>query len=138
MPDLVRLSLSLEKPLFQRLEELVTKSSYTNRSEFVRDMIRDRLVREEWSGNTEQLGTISLMYDHHARGLSGRLTHLQHHFEGHVLATTHVHLDHDHCAEMIMVRGAGREIQSLTDRMRREKGVLHASLSMGSAGESLA
>jgi CopG family nickel-responsive transcriptional regulator len=83
------------------------------------------------------LGTISLLYDHHARGLSERLIHQQHHFAGKVLATTHVHLDEHLCAETIMVRGRGKEIKALADRLQREKGVLHAKLAAGTTGRSL-
>ena len=137
MSDLVRMSFSLESSLCERLEALVERSAYANRSEYIRDMIRDRLVREEWEGNREAIGTVTLLYDHHARGLSDRLTHLQHHHHGAVLATTHVHLDAHLCAEMILVRGKAREIEGLADDLRKQKGVLHASLSMGSTGKDL-
>lgn len=137
MSELVRLSMSIEKPLYDQLEKLVAKRQYENRSEFIRDLIRDSLVEQEWESGRELLGTLSLVYDHHARGLADRLTHLQHHFPGRVLATTHVHLDEHLCAEMIMVRGSGREIKELADRLQREKGVLHAKLAMGTTGRSL-
>ncbi|MGB2876740.1 MAG: nickel-responsive transcriptional regulator NikR [Dehalococcoidales bacterium] len=137
MSDLVRVSVSIEKPLFERLEQLIADSDYSNRSEFVRDLIRNYLVEKEWNTNKVLLGTISLVYDHHARGLSGKLTHQQHHFSGTVLATTHVHLDEHLCAEMIMVRGRGKDIKALTDRLQREKGVLHAKLAIGTTGKDL-
>jgi len=137
MSDLVRFTVSIEKPLFEKLEGLVADSDYRNRSEFVRDLIRNHIVEAQWQTGQVLLGTISLLYDHHARGLSGRLTHEQHHFHGQVLATTHVHLDEHLCAEMIMVRGRGRDIKALADRLRREKGVLHASLSAGTTGRAL-
>lgn len=137
MSDLVRVSLSIEKPLFERLEKLVADSEYRSRSEYVRDLIRGRLVDQEWSSGRTLLGTISLIYDHHARGLSDRLIHQQHHFAGTVLATTHVHLDESLCAEMIMVRGRGEDIKALADRLRREKGVLHAKLATGTTGKDL-
>ena len=137
MSDLVRVSLSIEKPLFERLEKLVADSEYRSRSEYVRDLIRSRLVDQEWSSGKTLLGTVSLIYDHHARGLSDRLIHQQHHFAGTVLATTHVHLDRNLCAEMIMVRGRGKDIKALADRLRREKGVLHAKLATGTTGKDL-
>ena len=138
MSDLVRVSLSIEKPLFERLEKLVAASDYGNRSEFIRDLIRGHLVEGEWQSTKELLGTITLLFDHHARGLNARLTRLQHDFAGTVLASTHVHLDHHHCAEMIMVRGRGKDIHALANRMQREKGVLHARLAAGSTGKQLA
>ena len=137
MSDLVRVSVSIERPLFERLEELLADSDYTNRSEFVRDLIRGHVVEEEWNSDKVLLGTISLIYDHHVRGLNDRLTHQQHHFSGAVLATTHVHLDDHLCAEMIMVRGRGKDIRALADRLHREKGVLHAKLATGTTGKDL-
>ncbi len=137
MSELIRLSLSIEKPLYEQLETLVSEGGYTNRSEFVRDLIRDQLVQEEWEADEEALGTISLLYDHHARGLAARLTHHQHHFLGKVLATTHIHLDEHLCSEMIMVRGQAGEIKQLNSQLGREKGVLHAKLAMGSIGKRL-
>jgi len=138
MSELVRISMSIEKPLFEKLEALTAASSYTNRSEFLRDLIREHLVDREWEKDEEAIGTITLVYDHHARGLGSKLTHTQHHFQGEVMASTHIHLDEHFCAEMIMVRGQAGRIRELADRMRREKGVLHAALSTGSAGRSLA
>ena len=137
MSQLVRLSLSLERSLFEQLEALVAGGGYTNRSEFIRNLIRDRLVEDEWQADAEALGTISLLFDHHARGLAARLTHQQHHFPGKVLATTHIHLDEHLCSEMIMVRGRAGDIRQLTDQLGREKGVLHARLAMGSIGKRL-
>lgn len=137
MSDLVRLSVSIEKPLYEKLEKILSKMDYTNRSEFIRDLIRDHLVHLEWQTDDVLLGTISLVYDHHSRGLSERLTDQQHHFAGSVLATTHVHLDEHLCAEMIMVRGRGKDIQALAGRLQREKGVLHAKLATGTTGKHL-
>jgi CopG family transcriptional regulator, nickel-responsive regulator len=137
MSDLVRFTVSIEKSLFDNLEKQVAESEYSNRSEFIRDLVRGHVVDSEWRTDKVLLGTISLLYDHHARGLSERLTHEQHHFTGKVLATTHVHLDEHLCAEMIMVRGTGKDIRALTDRMRREKGVLHARLATGTTGGEL-
>lgn len=137
MPDLIRLSLSIEKPLFDKLEKLVAKSGYENRSEFVRDMIRDRLVKGEWDKNQEVLGTITLIYDHHRHQLSEKLIHLQHHHHTNVLATTHVHLTHELCVEVIIARGKASLVKQLADLMHQQKGVLHAELSMASTGTDL-
>ncbi len=137
MSDLVRFTVSIEKPLFDKLEKEVAAHNYRNRSEFVRDMVRNYLVDQEWQTGDELLGTISLLYDHHTRGLTERLTERQHGFSGTVLATTHVHLSHHLCAEMIMVRGKGKDIKALADCLRREKGVLHAKLAAGTTGQSL-
>ena len=137
MSELVRFTVSIERPLFEDLEKQVARSGYRNRSEFIRDLIRGRLVEAEWESDKVLLGTISLVYDHHARGLTERMIERQHHFLGHVLATTHVHLDEHLCAEMIMIRGRGRDIRALADSLHKEKGVLHAQLAAGTTGKAL-
>ncbi|MFA6244314.1 MAG: nickel-responsive transcriptional regulator NikR [Candidatus Hydrogenedentales bacterium] len=137
MSELERLSFSIEKPLMTKLEKLVRAARYTNRSEFIRDLIRSKLVEQEWETDKEALGTVTLLYDHHVRGLSDRLTHLQHDYHSNILATTHVHLDHELCAEVIMVRGKANLIRQLATAMGREKGVLHAALSLSTTGKQL-
>lgn len=137
MSDLERMSISIEKPLYGRLEKLVKDSHYTNRSEYIRDLIRNKIVEQEWERDEEALGTVTLLYDHHTRGLSDRLTHLQHDHHSNILATTHVHLTHDLCAEMIMIKGKAGLIRAMADAISREKGVLHAALSLSSIGKKL-
>ncbi len=138
MPDLERLSFSLERPLLERLEKLRKEAGYGNRSEFLRDMIRGRLVDRAWELDKEAVGTITLVYDHHTRGLNEKLTDLQHEHHDVILATTHVHLDHDHCVEVILVRGRAGGIRAIADELQKQKGVLHGGLSMSSTGRELA
>ncbi|MCK4342968.1 MAG: nickel-responsive transcriptional regulator NikR [Phycisphaerae bacterium] len=138
MSELVRLSISLEKSLHQQLERLVKKSRYTNRSEFVRDLIRQQLVEDQWADKRQEvIGTITIIYDHHARQLAEKLVDIQHDHHDNVLATTHVHLSHDLCAEMIMVRGGADRIRRIADQLRRQRGVLHTELAMSSTGKRL-
>lgn len=137
MSELVRLSLSLEEPLFEKLEELVTEKGYGNRSEFIRDVIREQLIRREWASGAQVVGTITLVYNHHQRGISEKLVEIQHDCTEHILAATHVHLSHELCAEMIMIRGEGREIGKLADAFRKLKGVLHVGFSAGTTGAEL-
>lgn len=137
MSELVRLSFSIEQPLVDRLEHLVKTSHYDNRSEFIRDMIRAKVVAQEWENDEEALGTITLVYNHHSRLLNEKLIDLQHHHHALVLATTHVHLDEHLCAEMIMVKGRAQEIRELTDLLQQPRGVLHVTLSMTSTGKRL-
>ncbi len=137
MTDLLRMSFSIEQPLADRLEEMRLARAYENRSEFLRDLIREQIVEEEWEKNEEAIGTISLLYDHTRRNLSADLTDLQHAHHANVLATTHVHLDHDLCAEMIMVRGRASVLRNMADLLRRQKGVLHGTLSLSSTGSRL-
>lgn len=138
MSNLVRLSISLESALLVQLERLVKQRGYTNRSEFVRDLIRERLIQQQWADKRQEvLGTITVIYDHHARALVDRLIEIQHDHHEQILATTHVHLSHDWCAEMIMLRGNAGRVQQIADRIRRQRGVLHAELTMSSTGEPL-
>ncbi len=137
MSNLERVSLSLEQSLLENLARLVRENGYENRSEFIRDLIRERLVREQWKKGEEVIGTLTLIYNHHQRGLTEKLVELQHHCVERVLASTHVHLSHEICAEMIMLRGAGDAIIQLADAIRRQRGVLHAELTMSTAGENL-
>ena len=137
MSDLVRLSISLEESLLARLDRLVAESNYSNRSEFIRDMIRDLLVRREWDRDEVVVGTMTLLYNHSTRGLTERLTDIQHHHHRQVLAVTHVHLDEDVCAEMLLIKGRAAELKTLSDSLRQLKGVIHASISLSSTGRAL-
>ena len=137
MSNLVRLSFSIERDLHQRLEKLVASSGYTNRSEFIRDLVRDRLVDRQWQSDEETIGTITIIYDHHKSNVAAKLTKLQHSIHNSVLASTHVHLDEKLCAEVIIVRARAKRIRKLTDTLRRQKGILHAVLTTSSTGEDL-
>ncbi len=138
MSRLERLSFSLESSLAERLERLRKESGYNNRSEYLRDAIRARLVEREWELDREAVGTITLVYDHHAHGLGHKLAQVQHDCHTAILATTHIHLDHHRCLEVILVRGRARRIRAIADRLRQFRGVLHGELSMTSTGHDLA
>ena len=137
MSKLARLSFSIEEDLMRKMSRLLKRGRFKNRSEFIRDLIRSRLVELEWEKDAEAIGTITLVYDHDTRRLSDKLTQLQHKHHNAVLATTHVHLDDHLCAEMIMVKGRAHVIQDLSGLLGQQKGVLHASLSMSSTGKQL-
>ena len=138
MSDLVRTSFSIERPLLARLEQMAARGRYTNRSEFLRDMIRQHLVEQEWQANGVAVGTITLVYDHHSRLLTEKLTDEQHRHHEVILATTHVHLDEHMCVEMILTRGPAKRLRELAGLLSKQKGVLHAALSMSSTGKKLA
>lgn len=137
MTDLTRVSLAIETPLLERLEAMIADSGATNRSEFLRDLIRSRLVETEWETGAEAVGTITLVFDHHARNLNAKLTDLQHDHHGTILAATHVHLDAHTCVEMILAKGPPARIRQISNQLGRQKGVLHAALSMSSTGKEL-
>lgn len=137
MSELERLSFSMDQQLAERLDRLVRQSGYANRSEFIRDLIRGELVKQQWDRNHEVVGTITLIYDHHVPGLTETLVALQHDHHTAVLASTHVHLDRHLCAEMLLVKGKAGRVKQIADMMRRPKGVLHSELSMSSTGRQL-
>ena len=138
MTELTRLSLSIEKSLLEQLEKLRKDSKYANRSEFIRDMIREQLVERQWQEDRQSLGTITLLYNHHLPKLSEKLTDLQHDHHQSILVSTHVHLDKHLCAEVLLVKGRASRIRQLADLLRQQKGVPHAALSISSTGKTLA
>lgn len=137
MSDLERITISLERELCHKLDEMVESQHAANRSKFVADLIRARLVEEEWNGNVDVLGVITLVYDHHTPGLSARMIDVQHAHYGVILASTHVHLDDDLCAEVILMRGRATRLKEIADRLRGMRGVLHAQLSTSTVGTML-
>ena len=137
MGELVRFGVSIDDELLERFDRQITQKGYTNRSEAIRDLIRDDLVVEEWARNEETVGTITIVYDHHTRELSETLTHLQHSFEGQIMSVLHVHLDHHNCLEVIVVRGKAKKVQNLTNRLLKIKGVKHGRLTASTTGKIL-
>lgn len=111
---------------------MVREAGYSNRSEYIRDLIRDRIVEKRWSGNRIVVGTITLIYNHNTRQLSHKLTSVQHSHHNEILATTHVHMSKDVCAEMILVKGRAKKVQHIADQLSKQKGVLHTELSISS------
>jgi CopG family nickel-responsive transcriptional regulator len=137
MSDLVRLSISLDRFLLDRLESLADQAGYQNRSEFVRDLIRKQAVQYEWEQNSIVLATITMLFDHHSRLLPERLMDVQHDYHDMILVSTHVHLDHDLCAEVVMLKGTAERANELVGRLQQLKGVLHVDMTLSSTGESL-
>ena len=138
MPDLVRMTCSVEKDLYGQMDEMIRESKYTNRSEFVRDMIRDQIVARQWNKDEDVLGTVTIIYKHHLRLLSEKLTDVQHHHHKEIIAATHVHLDEEMCAEVIIIRGRASTVRHIADELRRQRGVLHATVSMSTVGKNMA
>jgi CopG family nickel-responsive transcriptional regulator len=138
MKKVVRFGVSIEKDLVERFDELTKKEKYPNRSEAFRDLIREKLVREEWArGKREVAGVVTLVYDHHKRDVRNQLEDVQHDFHDLVVAAQHIHLDHDNCLEMIVIRGNPRKVQDLGNRMKSIKGVKHGQLSMATTGKGI-
>jgi CopG family nickel-responsive transcriptional regulator len=137
MSELVRFGVSLEDSLLDKFDRLIKKKGYATRSEALRDLIRQELVKNEWEEDQEVAGTITFIYDHHKRGLSSQLTDLQHDHQDTIISTQHIHLDHHNCLEIVAVKGKAGEVQKLADELRSVKGVRHGALSMTSTGKDI-
>jgi CopG family transcriptional regulator, nickel-responsive regulator len=137
MSELVRFGVSLERTLLEKFDTFIRERNYTNRSEAIRDLIRQELIKKEWLQGEDVAGTITLIYDHHKRDLQGKLTDIQHDYQKLIISTQHIHLDHDNCLEIIAARGKPANLQKLADNIKAIKGVKHGALSMSSVGKDI-
>lgn len=138
MSNTVRLGVSLDSDLLDRFDALIRKMGYENRSEAFRDLIREKLVKEEWEEPDEpSFGIVLLVYDHHTMGLDRRLTNTQHKHIQHVVASLHIHVDERNCAEVVVLRGSGQEIRTVGERLMSMKGVKFGRLNLGTTGQHL-
>ncbi len=137
MSDLVRFGVSLEKTLLSKFDTLIKEKKYTNRSEALRDLIRQELVQKQWQGGREVAGAITLIYDHHKQDVLRKITDTQHDFQKMIISTQHIHLDHHNCLEIVAVKGKARDIERLSDMLKAIKGVRHGTLSMSSCGSDV-
>src|SRR5262252_8699330 len=122
MSDLSRIGVAIDSELLEKFDELINKRGYTNRSEAFRDLIRDELVEKTWeSPESSVVGTVTLVYDHHRS----------------ILSTLHVHLDHDNCLEVLVVRGKAGAVKKIADALISTKGVKHGRLTITTSGVEL-
>jgi CopG family nickel-responsive transcriptional regulator len=127
--DLVRFGVAVERPLIEAFDRHLARRGIENRSEALRDLVRAELARDAWDRGAEAIATISLIYDHHVRELTERLVEIQHDFGDRVISTTHVHLDHDLCLEVVLARGPANVLKELADRLIGAKGVISGEVS---------
>jgi len=127
--ELARFGVSMEKKLLHDFDRRICSRGYGNRSEAIRDLIRDRLVELAWEGGTgDVVGTLTIVYDHHVRDLTDRLTDIQHKYHASIIASTHAHLTHHTCLEVIILRGSAQTIRKIADALLAAKGVRHGKL----------
>ena len=134
---LKRFSISLEESLLEIFDNHIKARSYSNRSEAIRDLIRKAFVKNEWQADKQVMGVISLVYDHHQSNLQEKITVVQHNYHHHIVSTTHVHMDHDNCLEVIVVKGKAKDVQELANQLKALKGVRDGHLAMSSTGKAL-
>ncbi len=138
MSELSRIGVAIDSDLLDKFDKLIAERGYTNRSEAFRDLIRDELVQRSWEQPDSQVvGTVTLVYDHHVRMLNEKLTDMQHHHFHNILSTMHVHLDHDNCLEVLVVKGPAAAVRKLADALISTKGVKHGRLTITSTGVGL-
>lgn len=133
-----RIGISLEKKLLAQFDRLIAEKGYSNRSEAVRDLIREKLVEQEWAiPEGEAMATVLLVYEHETMELSRRLAKLEHEDFHHVVSTLHVHMDHENCMEVIVLRGPGRALKRLGDRLISLRGVKVGRFIPGTTGRNV-
>ena len=133
-----RVGVSLDKKLLTMFDQLIAKQGYANRSEAIRDLIRNRLSEELLTDPTSQATAgVFLIYNHHVTKLSQKLVDLQHNHLLQVIASTHVHLDHHNCLEVIILKGKVKEIEKLGNSISSLKGVKLSRINIMTTGEKL-
>lgn len=137
MGKTVRFGISLDEQLLFNFDQLIDQKKYTNRSEAIRDLIRTSLVENKSESMEEAIGTVTLIFNHHVRDLSDKLTEQQHSHHHHIISSLHVHLDAHNCLEVLVVRGTAKEIRQIADELIGVKGVKHGKLVMTTTGHDL-
>lgn len=138
MAELSRIGVAIDSDLLIKFDELIAQRGYTNRSEAFRDLIRDELVEKSWEEpDSEVVGSVTLVYDHHVRMLNEKLIDMQHDYHHNILSTLHVHLDHDNCLEVLVVKGKAERVQKLANALIATKGVKHGRLTITATGADL-
>lgn len=138
MNNIVRFGVSIDEKLLSRFDTIITGKGYVNRSEAIRDLIRDMLVSEDVANpESESIGTLTLVYSHDVHELSEKLNDIQHHFHRIIVSTTHIHLDEHNCLEVLILKGKARDVQTIADKLLAIKNVRHGKLSVTSAGKNM-
>ncbi len=137
MADVVRFGVSLQKGLLDRFDSFIKNKGFSNRSQAIKDLIRESLIRKEWLENKRIAGVIILVYDHHKRKLLDSLTDIQHDHQHLIISSQHIHLDHHNCMEIVVVKGKAKYAQKLCDTLKSTKGVKYANLTMATTGSKI-
>ncbi|MGO9137075.1 MAG: nickel-responsive transcriptional regulator NikR [Syntrophales bacterium] len=135
MSDIVRFGVSLENELLDNFDNLIKRRKYSNRSEAIRDLIRQELLKKDLAEDREVAGAITFIYDHHQRNLLNKIIDVQHDYQDIIQSSQHVHLDHHNCLEIVAVKGNSKKVNKLSDTLKALKGVMHGSLSMSGTGK---
>jgi CopG family transcriptional regulator, nickel-responsive regulator len=138
MADLVRFGVSIPDDLLEKFDVLIAEQGYTNRSEAIRDLIRNRFVEDEWSRSAEDVvGTVTVVYNHEQSELAQKLTEIQHRKHDLIISSVHVHLDQHNCLEVLIMRGAPAEVKKAGELLISTRGVKHGKITMTTTGKEL-
>ncbi len=138
MSEISRFGISINTKLLESFDKLIFEKGYHNRSEAIRDLIRENLVENEWKEESrETVGVITLVYSHELRTLTDNLAGLQHQDYKAIISTMHIHLDEHTCLEVLVVKGRNKNIKKISDRLIGTKGVKHGRLIMTTLGKDL-
>lgn len=135
--SIIRFGVSLKKELLENFDRLIEKKGFSNRSEAIRDLIRDTLVGQEIEANKEVVGTLTLVYNHHASHLSDQLTDIQHDHFKEIVSTLHIHLDAHNCLEVLVLKGKAKEVKKIGEALIGTKGVKHGKLTITTTGKEI-
>ena len=126
---ITRFGVSIEPDLLSKFDKIIKKEGYGNRSEAIRDLIRKNLIAEKNKDpNAKAIGTLTIIYGHHTGTLTNKLLDLQHDHHSEILSTTHIHIDHHNCLEVLVLKGKTGNIQKLADKIKSLKGIKHGEL----------
>jgi CopG family nickel-responsive transcriptional regulator len=137
MMQVARFGVSMGSELLEKFDKLIEAKGYVNRSEAIRDMVRDHLVEHEWEEDAETMGAVTIVYNHHVRELSESLISLQHEYHSSIISSMHVHIDEHNCLEVVVIRGKGSKVKEIADKLISTKGVKHGKLTMTTTGKYL-
>lgn len=132
---LVRFGVSLDGPLLRRFDAFIGAEGYTNRSQAIAGLIRKEFIADVFARGGSVAGAVTVVYNHHKRGVVNKLLDIQHDHGAIIISTQHVHLDHNNCLEIVAVKGTAESVKSFADALKSVKGVAHTTLSVTSAGK---
>ena len=135
MSEIVRFGVSLEKSLLDNFDNLIRRRNYTNRSEAIRNSIRQELLKKQVEENREVAGAVIFIYDHHQPDLLNKIIDVQHDYRGIIQSSQHIHLDYHNYLEIVAVKGHSSTVRKLADTLNALKGVKHGSLSVSGMGK---
>lgn len=130
MSDIIRFGVSIDDALLENYDRYIADRGYSTRSEALRDLIRDALIQQKIEGGSgvKALGSLTLIYDHHASNLLQEMAEIQHNFHSLILSVMHLHVNHDDCMEIIALSGVVADITNLSNSLLSLKGIKNGKL----------